>query len=54
MNGEELLQDIREVMHIPEMQNFKNGQYETIQAIMQGKDALVIMPTGNGKSLYSH
>lgn len=31
--------------------DFRDGQLEVIQAILDGKDALVVMPTGSGKSL---
>jgi ATP-dependent DNA helicase RecQ len=30
---------------------FKAGQWEPMDAILQGRDALVVMPTGSGKSL---
>lgn len=30
---------------------FRQGQAEAIQAVMQGRDAMVVMPTGAGKSL---
>ncbi|MBR1528340.1 MAG: ATP-dependent DNA helicase RecQ [Oscillospiraceae bacterium] len=53
MNEQELLENVRSVLHIEEskMQQFKSGQYETICAVMKGRDALIIMPTGNGKSV---
>ncbi|WP_432800003.1 DNA helicase RecQ [Poriferisphaera sp. WC338] len=31
--------------------NFRSGQLQVIQAVLAGRDALVIMPTGGGKSL---
>src|SRR3954462_10426739 len=31
--------------------DFQKGQWEPIQAALAGKDALVVMPTGSGKSL---
>jgi ATP-dependent DNA helicase RecQ len=30
---------------------FQKGQWEPIQAVLEGRDALVVMPTGSGKSL---
>ncbi|MGI8765836.1 MAG: DEAD/DEAH box helicase [Gemmatimonadaceae bacterium] len=30
---------------------FQPGQWEPIRAVLQGRDALVVMPTGSGKSL---
>ncbi|MDQ6830197.1 MAG: ATP-dependent DNA helicase [Gemmatimonadota bacterium] len=30
---------------------FQEGQWQSIQAVLAGKDALVVMPTGSGKSL---
>jgi len=32
-------------------QNFQKGQWEPISAVLNGEDALVVMPTGSGKSL---
>ncbi|MGU3840257.1 RecQ family ATP-dependent DNA helicase, partial [Vibrio diabolicus] len=32
-------------------QTFRDGQQEVIEAAIEGKDSLVIMPTGGGKSL---
>jgi ATP-dependent DNA helicase RecQ len=31
--------------------NFRRGQWEPIKALLDGRDALVVMPTGSGKSL---
>lgn len=31
--------------------DFQRGQWEPIRAVLNGKDALVVMPTGSGKSL---
>jgi len=31
--------------------NFRTGQWEPVKAILKGRDALVVMPTGSGKSL---
>lgn len=31
--------------------NFRKGQWEPIRALLEGRDALVVMPTGSGKSL---
>jgi ATP-dependent DNA helicase RecQ len=31
--------------------DFRKGQWEPIQALLKGQDALVVMPTGSGKSL---
>ena len=31
--------------------DFQNGQWEPISAVLSGRDALVVMPTGSGKSL---
>jgi ATP-dependent DNA helicase RecQ len=32
-------------------EQFRPGQWQPIQAVLEGKDALVVMPTGSGKSL---
>jgi len=32
-------------------ENFKEGQYKAIERILKGKDTLVLLPTGSGKSL---
>ena len=34
-----------------QLQNFRPGQLDVIQAILAGQDVLCIMPTGYGKSL---
>jgi ATP-dependent DNA helicase RecQ len=31
--------------------DFQSGQWEPIQAVLEGRDTLVVMPTGSGKSL---
>ena len=31
--------------------DFRHGQWEPVQALLEGRDALVVMPTGSGKSL---
>ena len=31
--------------------DFRKGQWEPINALLEGRDALVVMPTGSGKSL---
>jgi ATP-dependent DNA helicase RecQ len=33
------------------IEDFRPGQKELVQAILEGRDALAIMPTGSGKSL---
>jgi len=32
-------------------EEFQEGQWESIEALLAGRDALVVMPTGSGKSL---
>src|SRR6188472_2594983 len=32
-------------------EDFQKGQWEPIRAVLEGRDALVVMPTGSGKSL---
>lgn len=34
-----------------QLQDFRAGQQEVIEAVLAGRDALVVMPTGSGKSL---
>ena len=31
--------------------DFRRGQWEPVQAVLEGRDALVVMPTGSGKSI---
>src|ERR1039458_9837343 len=33
------------------LENFRPGQREAVQAALDGRDSLVVMPTGGGKSL---
>jgi superfamily II DNA helicase RecQ len=33
------------------LQSFRPGQREAVQAALEGRDSLVVMPTGGGKSL---
>ncbi len=45
-------ENIEEVLHQRfGLESFRPGQEETIRAVLEGRDALVIMPTGAGKSL---
>src|SRR4029077_3673552 len=32
-------------------EDFQKGQWEPIHAVLDGRDALVVMPTGSGKSI---
>src|ERR687890_152571 len=32
-------------------EDFKSGQWEPVRAVLDGRDAIVVMPTGSGKSL---
>jgi ATP-dependent DNA helicase RecQ len=34
-----------------EFDNFRKGQWEPIKALLEGRDSVVVMPTGSGKSL---
>ena len=34
--------------------DFLDGQQEVVNAILAGKDAIAVMPTGGGKSLCYH
>jgi len=33
------------------LSSFRNGQREAVEAVLSGRDAIVVMPTGSGKSL---
>ncbi len=33
------------------LERFRPGQHEAVQAALDGRDSLVVMPTGGGKSL---
>ncbi len=45
-----LLEDIRKTMKI-NIDSFRENQEETINALLDGKDAFIVMPTGSGKSI---
>ncbi len=45
-----LLEDIRKTMKI-NIVSFRENQEETINALLDGKDAFIVMPTGSGKSI---
>ncbi|MEA2269391.1 MAG: ATP-dependent helicase RecQ [Solirubrobacteraceae bacterium] len=40
-----------ELLHLLGLTTFRPGQREAVQAALDGRDALVVMPTGGGKSL---
>jgi ATP-dependent DNA helicase RecQ len=40
-----------ELLHLLGLSEFRPGQREAVQAALDGRDALVVMPTGGGKSL---
>ncbi|HEX8392769.1 MAG TPA: DEAD/DEAH box helicase, partial [Longimicrobium sp.] len=46
--GEDLAQALRQHFDLSE---FRPGQEETIRAVLDGRDAIVVLPTGAGKSL---
>jgi len=47
------LQDVtpETLLHLLGLSTFRPGQREAVQAALDGRDALVVMPTGGGKSL---
>ena len=48
-NNEKILQILKKRFGFDK---FRPGQKETIDALLAGKDALTVLPTGAGKSLY--
>jgi ATP-dependent DNA helicase RecQ len=40
-----------QLLHLLGLSDFRPGQREAVQAALDGRDALVVMPTGGGKSL---
>ncbi len=48
MNEEEMKQNLRKWFGHPD---FREGQRAPVEAVLSGKDAVVVMPTGSGKSL---
>ncbi|MDR9370061.1 ATP-dependent DNA helicase RecQ, partial [Conexibacter sp. JD483] len=43
--------DPASLLHLLGLSSFRPGQREAVQAALDGRDALVVMPTGGGKSL---
>jgi len=43
--------DPASLLHLLGLTSFRSGQREAVQAALDGRDALVVMPTGGGKSL---
>jgi ATP-dependent DNA helicase RecQ len=43
--------DPESLLHLLGLTSFRPGQREAVQAALDGRDALVVMPTGGGKSL---
>ncbi|MEV4420948.1 ATP-dependent DNA helicase RecQ [Patulibacter sp. NPDC049589] len=39
------------LLHLLGLESFRPGQREAVQAALEGRDSLVVMPTGGGKSL---
>src|SRR3712207_6742175 len=35
-------------------ERFREGQQEVVEAVLEGRDTVVVMPTGGGKSLCYH
>lgn len=51
-NPEAIIPRLEEVLHASfGIDSFRTGQREVVEAILRGRDALVLMPTGSGKSL---
>lgn len=50
-NPQEAEARAREALHTFGLLEFRPGQWEAIEAVLAGRDALVVLPTGGGKSL---
>ena len=43
--------DVALRMHFPDLDGFLPGQREALEAVLQGRDVVAVLPTGGGKTL---